>query len=84
MANQREAALLPTPADLEGWCVVCGRVTVFIVALLPGASFIACRRGAPPLAGTLPAMLRSGVQQGLCWWCWGRGWSLVRPSRRLS
>ncbi len=68
----------PTPADLEGSCVVCGRSTRFMVALLPRASFIACQRGAPPIAGVVLG------DEGLCWWCWGQGWSLVRPRRRGS
>lgn len=73
----QERALLPTPADLEGYCVVCGRVTGFMVALLPRGSFIACRRGAGAIAGLIAS------DEGLCWWCWGQGWSLVRSPRRL-
>lgn len=27
---------------------------------------------------------RTGGDQGLCWWCWGRGWTLVDPPIALT
>jgi len=68
-----------------GTCVVSGQRTTFMVEWLPlpptRGAFIACRRGAPPITGVIELPdVREG--EGLCWWCWVAGWSLVRTGWR--
>lgn len=68
-------AMPPTPPDLPATCVVCGRTTVFTIAFLPLGTMIVCPGG---VRVDVPAT------EGLCWWCWSRGWSLVRRARLVG
>jgi len=87
LAEEQAAARAGARAQehLIGTCVVSGHRTTFMAEWLPlpprRGTFIACRRGALPITGVVELPdVREG--EGLCWWCWVAGWSLVRAGWR--